>query len=125
MKFPPKEKNASRREKGEALVPKVLDQEEPRLMPPRQRGEILMEAVGERGRCHASGEEGLGGEAKRDIVTLGLGLLVDVQREVEVGGKNDGQGTRRFINTGRKGYVERQFRPKEGVPMMQEEMKGK
>ena len=42
-------------------MPKALDQDSPKLMPPRDRGETFIDAVGDKIRCQPNGFVGLGG----------------------------------------------------------------
>lgn len=70
MKFPPKEAKLSRRRKGSSFLPKTSLQELPMLIPPRQRGETLTEAVGDRIRWYPNGVNGLGGGLKNDMAVV-------------------------------------------------------
>ena len=70
-------------------------------MPPRQRGEILTEAVGERGRCHASGEVGFGGGLNIDIVCFVESLISSFRRVIVV--RDD------FARFWSEGYVHQSF----------------
>lgn len=71
MKLPPSAKNSSSSLKGSSLTPNSSLHSFPKLMPPRQMGETLTEAVGERIRWFARGLEGLDGGWKRDILVIG------------------------------------------------------